>query len=723
MKQVLQSLRTGELTLAEVPAPACLPGHVLVRNAFSFVSPGTERSARETAKSSLLAKARQRPDQVRKVLDKVRSEGLISTLQKVRARLEEPTPMGYSTAGVVLEVGEGVEGIYPGSRVACAGAGYANHAEVVCVPKNLVAAVPDGVSLEEACSATLCSIALQGLRVGEVVLGENVGVIGLGLLGQLSVQLLKAAGCRVLGIDLDPAMIRKALEVGADQAMLRSGPVDEMVLSMTGGQGLDAVILTAATSSNDPVDLAGRIARKRGRIVAVGLFPMEIPRRVYYPKELQLRLSTSYGPGRYDPEYEERGHDYPYAYVRFTEQRNLVSSLELMAQKRLRIAPLISHRFPSVKALEAYALLEGKGSERPLGILLDYGLDESRGLSGLVVQGTARVSSSDTSVSHKEVHLGLIGAGQFASGILLPRIAKIPGVRMVRLATARGASAEATARRYGIPHFSCRMEDVLEDPEVNAVLIATRHHLHAPQAIAALRAGKDVFVEKPLAMNAKELQELREAVVATGRKVMVGFNRRFAPLSAQLRQWFQPRSWPLHLLARINAGRIPQGSWVTDPHEGGGRIIGEVCHFIDLLSYWTGSDLTGIHVQSICPEGTFPPAQESISATLSFADGSLATLTYLAEGAESVPKERYEVHGGGKSAVLDDFRQLDLYQGSRHSVVRSRAQDKGHAAELEHFFTCVREGQLLSLDFESCAATTEATFRMMELLRGESSCS
>ncbi len=717
MKQVLQSLRTGELTLAEVPEPACLPRHVLVRNAFSFVSPGTERSARETAKSSLLAKARQRPDQVRKVLEKVRSEGLLSTIQKVRARLEEPVPMGYSSAGVVIEIGEGVEGIYPGTRVACAGAGYANHAEVVCVPKNLVAVVPEGVALEDASSATLCTIAMQGVRVSEVALGENVGVIGLGLLGQLTVQLLKASGCNVLGIDLDPAMVQKATEIGAGQAVLRSGPVEEMVLAMTSGQGLDAVILTAATTSNDPVELAGRIARKRGRIVAVGLFPIEIPRRIYYPKELQLRLSTSYGPGRYDPEYEERGHDYPYAYVRFSEQRNLVSSLELMAQKRLRITPLISHRFPVTEALEAYALLEGKRTERPLGILLDYGFDESGGLSGIRSKDTVKATAPAKQVSHGEVGLGVIGAGQFATGVLLPRIAKIDGVRLIRLATARGSSAEATARRYHISRFSCRVEDVLEDSEVNAVLIATRHHLHASQTIAALRAGKDVFVEKPLALNIEELQEVRDTVAATGRTLMVGFNRRFAPLSMQLLQWFQPREWPLHLLARINAGRLPQGSWITDPHEGGGRIIGEVCHFIDLFQYWTGAELAGVHADSIHPEGVFPPAQENISATFTFTDGSLATLVYLAEGAESLPKERYEVHGGGKSAVLDDFRQLDLYQGSRRSTVHSRAQDKGHTAELEHFFACMREGLQPSLDFDSCAATTEATFRMVDSLR------
>ncbi len=716
MKQVLQSLRTGELSLAEVPAPACLPGHVLVRNAYSFVSPGTERSARETAKGSLLAKARQRPDQVRKVLDKVRSEGLIPTIQKVRARLEEPVPLGYSSAGVVIEVGEGVEGIYPGSRVACAGAGYANHAEVVCVPKNLVAAVPEGVNLEEACCATLCAIALQGLRVGEVVLGENVAVIGLGLLGQITVQLLKASGCNVLGIDLDPAMVAKALEMGADQASLRSGPVEEMALATTGGQGLDAVILTAATSSNDPVELAGKIARKRGRVVAVGLFPIEIPRRIYYPKELQLRLSTSYGPGRYDPEYEERGHDYPYAYVRFTEQRNLVTSLELMAQKRLRIAPLISHRIQASNALDAYALLEGKGPERPLGILLDYGIDETlRQTAPEFV--SPQVKSTTVESVQGAIRLGIIGAGQFASGVLLPRIARIADVRMVRLATARGSSAEVTARRYGIPQFSCRMEDVLEDPEVNVVLIATRHHLHASQAIAALRAGKHVFVEKPLALTEEELRQLCEAVEDTGKTLMVGFNRRFAPLSTQLYQWFQPRQWPLHLIARINAGRLPQGSWVTDPREGGGRIIGEVCHFIDLFRYWTGSEITRIQVESIQPDGLFPPSQENISASFTFEDGSLATLSYLAEGAESVPKERYEVHGGGKSAVLDDFRRLDLYQGSRHSTVRSRSQDKGHTAELEHFFTCIREGKRPNLDFESCLATTRMTFRMMEMLR------
>jgi polar amino acid transport system substrate-binding protein len=715
MKQVLQSLRTGELAVVEVPEPACLPGHVLVRNAFSFVSPGTERAAREVAKSSLLAKARQRPDQVKKVFERIRTEGVLATYEKVRARLEEPIPLGYSSAGVVIEAGEGVEGIYPGMRVACAGAGYANHAHVVSVPINLVAAIPEGVPYEEACGATLCAIAMQGLRVAEVVLGEVVGVIGLGLLGQITVQLLKASGCRVLGIDLLPAMVEKALELGADKALLRSGPIEEAALAMTGGHGLDAVILTAATESNDPIELAGVLSRKKGRVVVVGTVAMDIPRRIYYPKELDLRFSTSYGPGRYDPGYEEGGRDYPYAYVRFTEQRNMESSLSLLAQGKLRLAPLISHRFPIDRAEEAYSLVEGKGGEASIGILLDYQLEEP--CQATLSRDTQQDKTPRSLGVPGKVNLGVIGAGQFASGVLLPRLARNPAVRMVRLATARGATAAAAAKRLGIPKASCRAEDVFEDPEVQAVLIATRHNQHAEQAMMALAMGLDVFVEKPLALNREELAQLRETAAQSGRILMVGFNRRFAPLAEKAKQWFEPRVGPLALLARINAGRLPEGSWLLDPEIGGGRIIGEVCHFVDLFQYWTGSFVNRVQAECLRSSSSVPRGEENIVATLGFEDGSTASLAYLSEGAGSLSKEWYEIHGGGKSAVLDDFRTLDLHEGGKRTRVHSRNQDKGHTRELEHFIECVVSGRPPLLSFESCARATEVTFEICEKLR------
>jgi polar amino acid transport system substrate-binding protein len=714
MKQVLQSLRTGELAVVEVPEPACPAGFVLVRNAFSFVSPGTERAAREVAKSSLLEKARQRPDQVRKVLEKVRTEGLIATYQKVRAKLEEPVPLGYSCAGRVLEVGEGVEGIYPGMRVACAGAGYANHAHVVAVPKNLIAVLPDKVTYEEACGATLCAIALQGLRVGEVRLGEVVGVIGLGLLGQITVQLLKAAGCQVLGIDLSPRMVERALESGADMALLRSDPVEEATLAMTGGHGLDAVIVTAATDSNDPVELAGQLARKKGRVIPVGSVSLDIPRRVYYPKELDVRFSTSYGPGRYDPDYEERGLDYPYAYVRFTEQRNMASALSLMAEGRLRLSPLVTHRFPIDDAAEAYALVEGKGGEPALGILLDYQIEQET----LRAQETSHTGRS-SSLADGKTGVGILGAGQFASGVLLPKLAAIPSIRMLRLVTARGATASAAAKRYGIPQCSCRMEDLLEDPQVQALVVATRHHLHAGEVVSAVQAGKDVFVEKPLAITREQLAEVREAVAETGRRVMVGFNRRFAPLAEKARAWFANRQSPLMVLARINAGKVPPGSWLLAPEEGGGRIIGEVCHFIDLFQFWTGSPICTVGVKCLRSPAGHIRGEENISIHLGFEDGSVGTLVYCAEGAASLPKEYYEIHGSGRSAVLDDFRRLDLFAGSRKTTLRSRNQDKGHSRELEHFFEAIASGGQPSLTFESCARTNEVTFEVCEKLRKE----
>ncbi|MCA9410969.1 MAG: bi-domain-containing oxidoreductase [Candidatus Omnitrophica bacterium] len=704
MKQVIQSLRSGELAVEEVPAPIVVPGRVLVKNRFSFVSPGTERANREIAKSSLLEKARQRPDQVKKVLEKIQTEGFSTTFQKVKSRLEEPVPLGYSCAGEVIAVGEGVEGLFPGDRVACAGAGYANHAEIVCVPKNLVAKIPEGVADEEACAATLCAIALQGVRVADLRLGEAVGVIGLGLLGQIVVQLLKANGCQVFGIDLDSDSVDRARSFGADLSAIRSEDVEKLALSMTQGEGLDAVILTAATDSNDPVELAGTLCRRKGRVVAVGTLPMNIPRRIYYPKELELRLSTSYGPGRYDPEYEERGKDYPYAYVRFTEQRNLETALSLMAEGKLKIAPLVTHSFSIEDAKQAYALVEGETEEKSLGILFRY--DE---------KVESPTPPSHQSIEPKDqIQLGILGAGQFASGVLLPRIQKISGVAMSHVITGRGATASTVAKRYEIANAGCDPIAVYQDPSVDVVLIATRHHLHAEQTIASVDAGKHVFVEKPLALNREDLSKIREAVERKNRVVMVGFNRRFSPMAREVKQWFEPRTGPLAMLARINAGRLEKGSWLLDPAEGGGRIVGEVCHFVDLFQYWSGSRVEDVQATCLHSEG----GDQNISVLLRFTDGSTATLVYTAEGAQAVPKEFYEVHSEGKSAQLDDFKMLTLSEGNKSHTSKSRAQDKGHTAELEHFFDCLKTGKIPELSFESCVETTETTFRILDAIRG-----
>lgn len=706
MKQVLQSLKTGELAVEEVPAPVVSSGRVLVQNRYSFVSPGTERANREIAKSSLLEKARQRPDQVKKVLQKLQTEGFTATIQKVRSKLEEPVPLGYSCAGVVLAVGEGVEGVYPGDRVACAGAGYANHAEVVCIPKNLAAKIPEDVPFEEACAATLAAIALQGVRVAEVRIGETVGVIGLGLLGLLTLQILKANGCRTIGIDIDSASVDRAREFGADLSVLRTEDPQGAAEAMTGGMGLDAVILTAAADSNDPVELAGSLCRRKGRVVAVGTLPLDIPRRIYYPKELEMRLSTSYGPGRYDPEYEERGHDYPYAYVRFTEQRNLETVLRLMEEKKLRIAPLVTHTFPIEEARAAYDVVEGRTGERSLGLLFRYGVEPLR-----------RKSNPPPRPKPKgEIHVGLIGAGQFASGVLMPILSKLPGVKMTRVATARGATASAAARRYDIPNADCDPRMIYEDPNIDAVLIATRHHLHAEQTIEALRSGKHVFVEKPLALTREEVTRINEAASEAGRVVMVGFNRRFAPLARQTKDFFPRTGKPLVVLGRINAGRIDPGSWLLDPAEGGGRIVGEVCHFVDLFTFWTGS--TVMEVEAVCPHS--PSGSQNPSVLFRFADGSTGTLVYTAEGSDNLPKEYYEIHSGGRSAVLDDFRLLTLSEGGRSRKVKSRVQDKGHAAELEHFFTCLREGRNPDLSLEDSIAVTEAAFTILDRIRGDS---
>jgi polar amino acid transport system substrate-binding protein len=533
------------------------------------------------------------------------------------------------------------------------------------------------------------------------------------MIGQVTLQLLKASGCSAIGIDIDPAMRAKAIEMGADWAVLRSEPVEEIVKSMTGGHGLDAAILCAATDSNDPIELAGEIVRRKGRVVVVGTLPMDIPRRVYYPKELEVRFSTSYGPGRYDPDYEERGHDYPYAYVRFTEKRNMETALSLIGEGKIRMGPLISERFHIDQAVEAYARIENPSGEKPLGILFDYKIEQAKPRTAIRNPPSPGASSEQIGAPG----VGLIGAGRFAAGVLIPKLKTVPGVQLWRVATARGSTANTAAKRFGFKHASCHAEEVYEDPAVGVVFIATRHRYHAEQLIAAVKAGKDVFVEKPLALDRKQLEKVVEGVSGSDRIILLGFNRRFAPMAKTAKDWFEPREWPLLMTARINAGRLDEDSWLLDPEEGGGRIVGEVCHVIDLFQYWTGSRVNRVAVEPARASKGVPKAEENLHISLGFEDGSAATLLYTSEGAGGLPKEAYEIHGGGRSAALHDWKRLDLYNGSRCRTVKSRTQDKGHGHAIGHFFDCVRKRKPPELSFSSCVRTTEVTFEIVERLR------
>ena len=704
MKQVAHRPRDGRITVVDAPLPTPRPGWVLVANRCSLISAGTERSKLELGGKNLVQKARARPDLVRKVVDRARAEGVRPALSAARERLDALAPLGYSSAGVVLRLGAGVAGISPGDRVACAGGGFANHAEVVAVPSNLIAAIPGGVSFESAAYATVGAIALHGVRRAAATVGERVGVVGLGLVGQLAVRILAAAGCKPVGIDPDPEAVALASDGGA-RAFSRDHPgLEEAVLEASDGIGLDAVLICAAGRSSDPVELAARLARDRGRLVIVGDVSVEAPRALLYEKELELRLSRSYGPGRYDRDYEERGRDLPPGYVRWTEQRNLQAFLELVAAGKLDPSSLTTHRFPVEQAEDAYAALTGEGG-RAFGVLLEYDYSEH-------AQGP-RPSRPRPEAGSARV--GLIGAGSFARGTLLPALREA-GAELAAVTSEGGLSAADVASRFEFARAADSADEILGDEEIDAVVIATRHSTHAELAAAALRAGKAVFVEKPLALTEAELLEV-EAALDGGGPLMVGFNRRFAPLAVRLRTELAGVQAPV-LLARVNAGPLAEDHWLNDPEEGGGRLLGEGCHFVDLLAHLAGAPPLAVQAVAV-PSAQRPlECSDGIAATLRFANGSVGTLLYSGSGDTRLPKERFEAFGGGLSAVLDDFRRLELYRSGKREVVKRR-QDKGHRAEIAHFVQAVR-GKVEAPDVESYLSSTRATLALAESLRSGS---
>lgn len=702
MKQVLQEMDTGALRLVDVPAPLVRPGGVLVRTRYSVISVGTERSKIELGRKSLLGKARERPDQVRKVLDAVKREGVASAYRKVRSRLSAPSPLGYSCAGVVEAVGPGVDDIEVGQLVACAGAGYANHAERVWVPKNLVVPVPDGVVADEAAFATLGAIALQGVRQADVRLGETVAVIGLGILGQLTVQLLRAAGVQPIGIDVDAARVALAERHGA-AGVLRSEDVAGRVAVLSGGIGADAVIITAATSSEDPIRLAGEIARDRGRVVVVGAVPIRPPRSPYYEKELEIRLSRSYGPGRYDPEYEEKGHDYPVGYVRWTERRNLGEFLRLLSTGAVRMDELITHRFPFAEVERAYGTLTGEEGRGALGVVLEYPEEATEEPRRIVVRDVADPRAPVTG----PIGVGLIGAGNFAQDVLIPSLKRL-GVEFRGVVTASGLTARGVAEKHGFAYAASSADEVLADPGTHVVVVATRHDEHARLAAEALRAGKAVFVEKPLALDEASLEDVLGAA-SQGGPLMVGFNRRFAPATQFVRERLERTAGARVVHIRVNAGAVPATSWVHDPEVGGGRLVGEGCHFIDLALYLAGSPAVEVSAQAIAGSDPAAALQDNVVVTLRCADGSIASILYTSKGNPRSGKERIEVFAGGVSAVIDDFRGAEVH-GAKRERWKGR-QDKGHHAELEAFVRAVREGATSPISLAELENSSRATLR------------
>jgi predicted dehydrogenase len=733
MKQIIQSFRTGDLTVSDVPTPAVQFQGILVLTSASLVSAGTERMLVDFAEKNLLQKVSSRPDLVRQTVDKARREGFLTTLEAVQNRLDKPVPLGYSCAGSVIEVGAGVSEFIVGDRVACAGVGYANHAEVVSVPKNLAVKIPEEVDFESASFTTVGAIALQGIRLAEVRLGEVVAVIGLGLLGQLTAQMLKAAGCIVVGHDIQPQRAELALQLGADAVATTPDEFAGICQRLSAGHGTDAVLITADTKSDQPVELAGKIARDKGIVVAVGAVGMSIPRTVYFQKELDFRISRSYGPGRYDPEYEEKGHDYPYAYVRWTEQRNMQAFVQMLSEEKVKVGSLVTHRFPILDAPKAYELITGKTGESFLGVVLTYPetADLKRKVVLRSVAGTASEGRENKpSAPLKQVRLGMIGAGSFASGTLLPAIKAAHEIKLIGIVSSSGLSASSAAGRYGFDYCTTDEQEVLNDPAINAVAILTRHNLHAQQVVAALKARKHVFVEKPLCLSEEELQEIistyqrvRDSAIAENSGpssvqlplLAVGFNRRFAPFVVELKQHLEHVQEPLMLHYRVNAGFIGPDHWTQDPAQGG-RLLGEACHFIDLLIYLTGSRPQTIAARALPDSGLY--SRDNLLITLEFANGSLGTVTYVANGNRGSGKESLEVFGGGLSARLDDYRKLFIHDGNRSVKRISRlSQDKGHRAEWRAITAYLTGKGPEPMTFEEIVLSTEATLAAQRSLQ------
>ncbi|MGH9528743.1 MAG: bi-domain-containing oxidoreductase [Terriglobales bacterium] len=706
MKQILQSAKTGEIEVAEVSEPKLLPGCVLVRVAASVLSAGTERASAEFARKSLLQKAKARPDLVREVMGKVRRDGIISAMSAVRSRLDIPSALGYSSAGTVIAVAPDVTDINVGDRVACAGAGYAVHAEFACIPRLLIANIPsDSIPFEEAAFTTIGAVALHGIRTANVRLGDTIAVIGLGLVGQLTVQLLKAAGCTVLGRDIRPDRVQLALQFGAERASASAADFASVCSEQTHGNGVDAVLITAETPSNEPVNLAGEIARDRGVVVAVGAVGMDVERKLYYEKELTFRVSRSYGPGRYDSAYEQKGRDYPIGYVRWTETRNMQAFLSLLTEGKLDLRPLITHRFSIHQAQSAYRVISGESGASSLGVVITYGQAEER------LQKLELVSTEKAAPSSKEklVTAGLLGAGNFAIGTLLPAMRKTKGVNLVGVCAANGSHSRHAAAKFGFRYCATNEDQIINDANINTIVIATRHHLHASQVLASIYAGKNIFCEKPLCVTEEELFGIAQSYLGSPQKqlLMVGFNRRFAPMALRMKSFVEGIREPLALHYRINAGYIPRDHWVND-NEQGGRIIGEVCHFIDFLAFLAGSAPTEAFTRSLPDNGEY--SNDNIVISLQFANGSQGTISYLANGDRTYSKERVEIFGGKSAAVLEDFRRLELVQHGKKQVTRPwLRQDKGHRGEWRAFVNALRTGSQSPIPFEEIVTTTLAT--------------
>lgn len=704
------------MQVLEVPVPALQPGYILVQNHYSLISAGTEGSTVKTARAGLITKAKERPQQVKQVLNTIRSHGVVQTYRAVMKKLDAYSPLGYSTAGVVVEAAPDVCEFGVGDRVACGGL-TAAHAEIVGVPVNLCVKLPSDADLRQSAYNTLGAIALQGVRQADLRLGETCAVIGLGLLGQITCLLLKASGVKVIGIDIDAETVKIAQAKCADVAMARDAAgIEDRIFQFTSGLGCDAVIITAATPSLDPVNFAGAIARKKGTIVIVGAVPTGFDREPhYYKKELQLRMSCSYGPGRYDPQYEEKGNDYPAAYVRWTEKRNMQAFQDLICAKKIDLSYLTTHVFKLDNAPAAYDMMMSK-SEPFIGILIEY--DASKEVKPQRVELTGEASRHGTAA----IGIGFIGAGSYAQGQLLPHIPKDSRIALKGVMTATGTNSRSVGERYGFEYCTANPKDILGDAAVNTVFIATRHDTHADYVFKALNAGKHIFVEKPLCLAEQELVQLAAAYGAKLSQghcglLMVGYNRRFSPLC----RWVKDAlgTGPKAMICRVNAGAIPKDSWIQDAQTGGGRIIGEVCHFVDMLTYLAGAPVASVYAAAMQAADDL---RDTVNVHLTYVDGSIGTICYYANGDKSLSKEYVEVFSHGCTATIDDFREASLYHNGSVKKKKLISMDKGQQAEVKAFTSAILNGAVSPISFNELAGTSLVTFKILESLRTGNVC-
>ncbi|MBI2632907.1 MAG: bi-domain-containing oxidoreductase [Parcubacteria group bacterium] len=705
MKQIFQHINDGKIHILDVPAPSLEKGHILIKNYFSAISAGTERALIRLAQKNILEKAKARPDLVQKIIQKIKTEGLLSVFHQITEKLDSMMPLGYSSAGEVIEVGDDINDIKKGDTVACVGSGYANHAEIVAVPKNLVVKIPPKVAFEEASFAALGAIALHGIRRANLTPGEHVAVIGLGLIGQITVQILNAYGFKITGFDIDESKINLARQFGASEAYLvNKGTIPQKSL-------FDATIVTAATASNEPLVFAGEITRKKGRVVLVGDVKINIPRKLYYEKEIDLLISCSYGPGRYDKMYEEKGIDYPLPYVRWTEQRNVEEFLHLLSAKKITMRPLISAVYPIDDAVNAYDRVLNDPSV--FTVLLHYSENSEQKTTKSIFPKHAQNNPIE---SNEPINIGIIGAGNFAQKIILPILAKNKNIRVKGISIKTPSTLQSLEQRYQPDYITTDVQKIISDDDIQLVVIATPHHLHATHLTQALKNKKQVYIEKPLCITP---QELKDIIAFTRNEttfpyLFIGFNRRFSPFIQEAQKIFSNHS-PLHIIYRVNAGAIPPDHWINDPQKGGGRIVGETCHFIDTICAITNAQPISVNADSLDSDKNAP--YENINAQFTLSDGSTASLIYMTNASSRLPKEYIEIHGDSKSVIIDDFKKMTIYKQNKTKKIRRWTQDKGHTNEIETFIKTILNGDKPPIALEEIFLTTLTTFKIIESIR------